>query len=425
MLLILTVGVIITQAREGRDGREAADEWGTFNGGGTGVATNGDQLLIRHSSDGGFYLLYFSDNGNLYWNAGDTNDICWTSWSPGSMIATNATDWTVDGIGDLNGDGQKELVMRSSTTFQQGGKTKSQCKVLFYTDNGTGKLKASQPASFNLATLWTIQGVGRFNVSNVGASATNAQQVLIRHNTDGGFYLLYFNDNGTLYWDADDTNNLCWTSWSAGSMIATNATDWSVSAIGDVNGDGLDEVIMASTNTFSQGGKTKSYKKVLFFTDNGTGKLKASQPDQFSFATLWSPQGMGRFNSGVVGAASANAEQLLIRHSTDAGYYLLYFNDNGTLFWDADDTNNVCWTSYTAGSDVATNASTLSVQAIGDINGDDQDEMVVRSSQTFEQGGKTKARSRVLFYTDNGTGKLKASQPNEFSTATLWTIQGL
>jgi hypothetical protein len=31
----------------------------------------------------------------------------------------------------------------------------------------------------------------------------------------------------------------------------------------------------------------------------------------------------------------------------------------------------------------------------------------------------------VLFYTDNGTGKLKASQPNEFSTATLWTIQGL
>ncbi|NCC53678.1 MAG: hypothetical protein EOM20_21065, partial [Spartobacteria bacterium] len=353
VVLIFTITATFATANDRpRDDRISDIGWGDYTGEYGAAPVDGEQILLRQANDGGFYLLYLNDNGTLYWNA-DTNNICWTSWSPGSMIATNATAWDIDAIGDVDGDGQNELIMRSSTTFQQGGKTKSEVKTLFFTDNGTGKLKATQPAAFNLATLWTIEGMGNFNTDAVGATSTNAQQILIRHANDGGFYLLYMNDNGSLYWNAD-TNNVCWTSYSAGSMIATNPTAWVVDSIADVNGDGQHEVIVRSSATFEQGGKTKSYAKVLFFTDNGTGKLKGTQPAAFSLATLWTLEGAGRFNPGVVGAASADAEQALLRHSTDGGYYLLYFNDNGSLYWNAD-TNNVCWTSYSAGSMIATN----------------------------------------------------------------------
>lgn len=425
VVLILAIGTTIALAQDrDREGRESGLGWATFNGGGSGIATNGDQILLRHGSDYGFYLLYINDNGTLYWNS-DTNNICQTSWSPGSMIATNPSVWDIDGIGDIDGDGQDELIMRTSTTFEQGGKTKSQIKTLFYTDNGSGKLATTQPVAFNLATLWTVEGVGNFNTASVGATSTNANQILIRHGTDGGFYLLYLNDNGTLYWDAGNTNDPCWTSWSPGSMIATNASSWVVDAVGDVNGDGQDEVIVRSTNTFEQGGKTKSNRKVLFFTDNGSGTLKTTQPAEFGQAVTWSIEGLGRFNPGVVGAASSEAEQMLLRHNTDGGYYLLYFNDNGTLYWNGSDTNDVCWTSWSAGSVFATNAPTYSIQGIGDVNDDDLDDLVVRSSATYEQGGKTKSKTRVLFFNDNGSGTLKSTQPTDFGFATFWTIEGL
>jgi len=424
VVLILVISTTLALAGDrDREVRDSESGWATFNGGGSGIATNGTQILLRHGSDYGFYLLYINDNGTLYWND-DTNNICWTSWSPGSMIATNPSVWNVDGIGDVNGDGQDELIMRTSTTFEQGGKTKSQIKTLFFTDNGSGKLDTTQPAAFNQATRWTIEGVGNFNVDAVGATSTNAQQVLLRHATDGGFYLLYFNDNGSLYWNASDTNDVCWTSWSAGSMFATNAASWVVDAVGDVNGDGQDELIVRCTDTFPQGGKTKSNRKILFFTDNGSGTLETTQPAQFAQSTTWTIEGMGRLNPGVVGAASSEAEQMLLRHSTDGGFYLLYFNDNGSLYWN-DDTNNVCWTSWSAGSVFATNAPTYSVQGIGDVNGDDMDDLVVRSSATYEQGGKTKSKTQVLFFNDNGSGTLKSTQPADFGFATFWTIEGI
>lgn len=329
-------------------------------------ATPGDELLIR-DANGSLYLLYFDDAGNLYWNNIDTNDVCWTSYTAGPSYATNASDWAVDGIGDINGDGMDELILRGTTTFEEGGKTKSFVRILFFDDKGTGTLKDTQPALFKLATRWTIEGVGRFNTSAINSSSDSAQ-ILLQHNVDGGFYLLYLNDDGTMYWNADDTNDVCWTSWTSGNAFSTNASGWRVDAIGDVNGDHQDEIIVSSIDTFEQGGKTKAHCLALFFTDNGTGQLRAQQPDMFSLANLWTIEGMGNFNPTNINS-SICSEQLLLRQTANAALYLLYFDDNGQLFWDADDTNSICWTSFTLGAAYATNASSWTIQGIGDVTG--------------------------------------------------------
>jgi hypothetical protein len=328
---------------------------------------NGNELLIKDSG-GNLYLLYFEYDGSLYWSS-DTNDICWTSLTLGSTYSTNPSAWTVDAIGDVDGNGMDELIMRGTETFTQGGKTKAWSRVLFFDDDGSGQLDTNQPAPFSCATLWTFAGMGNFNTTNVGATSPNAEQLLIQHSRNGGFYLLYFNDDGTLYWDADDTNDICWTSWSPGTLFATNASDWSVADIGDVDGDGQDEVMVSSQNTFEQGGKTKSAKRVLFFSDNGTGKLNESQPDSFNVATLWTLEGLGNFNT-TNSISASSADQLLIRHNANGGYYLLYFENDGSLYWNSGDTNDICWTSFTSGSEIDSDASAWSVQAIGDVIGD-------------------------------------------------------
>ncbi|NCC50563.1 MAG: hypothetical protein EOM20_05030 [Spartobacteria bacterium] len=327
---------------------------------------DGSELLIKDSA-GNLYLLYFEYDGSLYWSS-DTNDACWTSLTLGSSYSTNPSAWAVDAIGDVNGDGMDELILRGTDTFTQGGKTKAWSRVLFFDDAGGGKLDATQPAPFSSATLWTFAGIGNFNTTNVGASSPQAEQLLLQHGNDGGFYLLYFNDNGSLYWNNDNTNDLCWTSWSPGSMFATNASDWAVTGVGDVDGDGQDEVLLSNLNTFEQGGKTKTANRILFFSDNGTGQLSGTQPDAFNVATLWTLEGLGNFNT-TNSISEPAADQLLMRHNANGGYYLLYFDADGSLYWNGADTNDICWTSFTSGGAIDSDAAAWSVQAIGDVTG--------------------------------------------------------
>jgi alpha-tubulin suppressor-like RCC1 family protein len=345
-----------------------ATKWSIAGCGNFNPGMPGNEILIRDSS-GNLYLLYIKYNGDLDWNADNTNSIYWTSFTAATDYATNAADWTVDAVGDIDGNGMDEVIIRGTETFNEGGKTKAWSRVLFFDQTGTGQLRSMQPDAFKFATLWTIEGTGRFNTHAVNSSS-NAEQLLIRHNNNGGFYLLYFADNGTLYWNAEDTNDICWTSWSAGNTFSTNPTAWTVSAIGDVNGDRQDEIFLSGTDTFEQGGKTKASRRVLFFTDNGSGRIRDEQPDTFSFATRWQVLGMGNLNASNINSSS-RSEQLLIRQTNNASLYLLYFKDDGTLDWDAGDTNSIYWTSVTLGSEYATNAAAWTLQGMGDLTGNE------------------------------------------------------
>ncbi len=418
-------------AREDRDTAEMGQQqvvYGNFNTGASDPVPDGDQLLLKNSQNGAVYLLHYNDNGTLHFNADNTNSIGWTSWDFGSAYATNSTDWSMDAVGDINGDGQGEVIIRDSNSFVENGKNKTEVRALFYTDNGTGKLKGTQPDGFNLANVWVIEGCGNFNLYTSGTSVTNANadELLLRNTDNGALYLLHYNDNGTLHFNADNTNSIGWTSWDLGSAYATNATDWTIDAIGDINGDGQDEVIIRDSNVVVENGKEKTEVRALFYTDNGTGKLKGTQPDGFNLANVWRIESMGNFNLYTNGTAvtTTDAEELLLRNTDNGALYLLHYNDNGTLHFNADNTNSIGWTSWDLGSAYATNATDWSIQAVGDLaSGDGQDEVIIRDSNVLEENGKNKTEVRCLIYTDNGTGKLKGTQPDGFNLATPWIIQ--
>jgi len=326
----------------------------------------GREILIR-DSNGTLFLLYIQSDGSLDWSS-DTNSVYWKSFAVGSTYATNASEWSVETIGDVTGNGQDEVLVRDGATFVQGGKTKTYMRVIPFDPSGGGQLASSLPDMFKLATTWTVEGAGRFNTSAPSGCSTNAMQLLLRHVSDGGFYLLYFETSGDLYWNAYDTNNLCWTSYSAGSSFSETATDWSLIGIGDINGDGQDEILMKNDNTFTEGGKTKSYYRVLFFSNAGSGCLTTEQPASFKLSTSWTAEAIGNFNICTAND-SVWSDQLLLRRTADGGLFLLYFNADGTLYWDENNTSNICWTSFTPGEDYSTTPSRMSIQAFGDVMG--------------------------------------------------------
>jgi len=344
-----------------------ASAWTIQGSGNFNTDMDGDEIVIRNSQ-GTLFLLYFDPDGNLAWDSDDTSTVYWTSATVGTDYSTNAASWSIDAVGDVNGDGQDELIMRSSDTFLAGGKTKADTRILFFTTNGTGRLQDTQPDPFAFSVNWTIEGMGNFNTHAINSSA-ESEQLLLSQGINGALYLLYFTDNGTLDWNASDTNSIYWTSWDTGSAYATNdPTLWSIQAIGDVNGDGQDEIVMQNSETFEQGGKTKAETKVLLYTQDGTGQLRGTQPDPFSFSTTWNIEGLGNFSTTNINGATSS-DQLLLRKTADNTLYLLFFNADGSLAWDYDDTNSIYWTAYTLGSDYATNATSWSIQGIADYRG--------------------------------------------------------
>ncbi|MEI6807713.1 MAG: hypothetical protein WCN95_03245 [bacterium] len=486
-LCLMVLSISVGPAMAGRASKEIQTDAPVYGDFSTNTSY-GVPMLLRHSAAGEFKMLYFGENGSVNWGNAFYSNSSWSAltspaytqngatWADqavwgvaavSNLISTDASGWTIQAIGDVNGDGVLEAICRSTATIAAYPTTKSQIRVMFFADNGT--LRTAQPPPFYQKTPWVIEGMGLFHTNNQVAMgvAANAEQLLLRHSTAGEFKLLQFQTNGSVAWGNAFLTNSSWTgltdpaftsigsTWtntdvwgvaSVAGLISTNPARWTLDAIGDINGDGKKELIVRSIDTLPAAPTTKSQIRVLFFADNGFS-LKASQPPPFYQKTPWVIQGCGHFHDVDLTAdgVATNADQLLLRHSTAGEYKLLYFQTNGAVAWGSSFLTNSSWTglsdpAFTSNGSTWTNTDLWGVaavstlistnpadwvsQAIGDVNRDGRDEIILRSTTTVAAAPTTKSQIRVLFFADNGT-KLKSDQPPPFYQKTPWVIEGI
>lgn len=244
-------------------------------------------ILWRHSTEGWLAL----------WNM---NGLTWTGTQSLSMNQVADLTWNIAGMGDLNGDGYRDIVWQNNdghlvAWFLRGN------QVLSFT-----YLSLSQVADTN----WKIRGVGDTN--------GDGKADLLWQNTATGHLVVWYMDGAQVL------------SFGYLSMPQVADTTWKVQAAGDVNGDGRADVIWRNS---------ASGELVVWFLDGRTVS---------SFAKLSIPA-VSDMTWNIAGASDVNGDgraDLLWQNSTTGQLVAWYLNGatvNATLLLNPDRVASTTW----------------------------------------------------------------------------------
>ena len=278
------------------EGRSGVQALGDLNGDGR------DDVLLRHT-DGRWYYYPMRGRGNI---AGQR----------GVASLTRDLDWRLAGIGDLNGDGRDDVLLRHTDG-----------RWYYYPMSGRGNIAGQRGvASLTRDLDWRLAGIGDLN-------GDGRDDVLLRH-TDGRWY----------YYPMSGRRNIA---GERGVASLTRDLDWRLAGIGDLNGDGRDDVLLRHTDG-----------RWYYYPMSGRGNITGQRGTASLTRDLdWRLAGIGDLNGD-------GRDDVLLRH-TDGRWY--YYPMSGR--------RNIAGQRGVAS---LTRDLDWRLAGIGDLNGDGRDDVLLR-----------------------------------------------
>jgi flagellin-like hook-associated protein FlgL len=345
------------------------------------------------------------------------------------VSADDMSGSSVSGAGDINGDGLKDLIVGNAGGWNPFGSRNSSATVVFgktddtaveistiateTTDDGfvINNVSAGDLTGFSVSGAGDVNGDGLEDLI-IGAPAT---KVGVKFN--GASYVVFGKANGT----AIDLAAIASNSDSGGFVIkgapsamgGGDLSGMSVSGAGDVNGDGLADLIIGAPNDDPHGSTSGASFVVFGKTDGGSVELSSlqSSSDNGGFVingvtagdnSGWSVSGAGDVNNDgyadvIVGAiyddpngTSSGASHVVFGKPDGTAVELSAIEDNSN-----------------AGGFVINGVSTEDysgrvVSGAGDVNGDGYADLIIGAYYDDPNGSKSGA-SHVVFGKADGT----------------------
>ena len=347
----------------------------------------------------------------VYGHAGRLGAIDLSDLSPaqGFVIdGSHTTGLSVSGAGDVNGDGFDDIIVGTYTHSALGGYGIASAYVVFGKAEQTGPvdlaaLASSDGFSISGAIEFSYYASFALDVSDAGdVNGDGFDDVIIgaryAHNGTGAAYVVFGNASGNV-----DLSNLAAAQGFA--ILGANPNDHlgaSVSAAGDINADGFDDVIVGAFGVDGLDVNDSGATYVLFGKADGFATVDVahlSASDGFiisggltgvaagiSVSSVGDVNGDG-FDDIIVGAPFFDAG------GTDSGNAYVIFGKAGG-FGNIDLANfGSAGFIIQGGTDFANVG--LSVSGAGDVNHDGFDDLVVLSS--FGVGETSVGRATVIF----------------------------
>lgn len=307
------------------------------------------------------------------------------------------TGESVSGAGDINGDGVDDLLIGGETqAFVRFGKTDGfQESESLSSLNGTNGFVLSGD---NTETLRMVAGVGDFNGDGFDDILVGGKPIDSYSVQDGSAYVIFGKKSGFSA-DMKLLNVAALNGNNGFSINTTNLKDdfaSSVAGIGDINGDGLEDLAITALLANAKGNTEAGQVYIVFgSTTLDVASLDVSTLDGvvgFTIDGSEPSQKIGSFVAGagdvnkdgiddlIVGAKAANgragAGYIVFGSSTGFDAHL----DIGTL----DGSNG-----FAIPGIVANSRTGYSVAGDGDINGDGIDDFLISSPYARNPAGRT------------------------------------
>jgi hypothetical protein len=444
---------------------DGADNWA-----GVSVAAGGDvngdgfdDLIVgaAFGDDGGTYAgegYVVFGSGTGFGTAVDFRqviDLTTLTAAQGVVIqgdtAGDCAGFSVSGAGDVNGDGFDDLIV-GAYRGDNGGVDAGQSYVVFGSDTGFGTAVGGRQV-VDLTTLTAAQG---FIIQGDSAGDTSGHRVSGAGDVNGdGFDDLmvgaHWGDDGGS--DAGEGYVVFGSGTGFGAAVggrqvvdlttltaaqgfviqgdaAHDDAGWSLSAGGDVNGDGFDDLIVGAPYG-NDGGHWAGEGYVLFGSETDFGTAVGGR-QVVDLTTLTAAQGFiiqgdtagDRAGHSVSGAGDVNSDgfdDLIVGapYGDDGGFvagesYVVF--GSGTGFGTAvGDRQVLDLTTLTAAQgfiiqgESAGDPSGFSVSAAGDVNGDGFDDMLVGTPWS-DAGGPEAGEGYVVFGSGTGFGTAVAGR---------------
>ena len=339
--------------------------------------------------------------------------------------------WSVSGAGDVNGDGFADIIIGAPANSDGGGYA-GKAYVIYGGPEGIFDidLNALEPTDGFVVVGNNSDDLAGFSVSAAGdVNGDGFDDIIVGANVRG-FY--YSTSHAYVIFGTDEsrgTIDLSILDESDGATLVGSYNDYtngfvSVSAAGDVNGDGFDDVIIGSPyDYFGAGGAYVVFGKGDFTgldlpgISEPDGFVITGEPGSYDFAGL-SVSAAGDFNGDgyddlIVGAPYGD------NGGDYAGEAYVIFGKMGG-FGPVDLSNLAEGEGFVIQGDDEYNKAGYSVSGAGDINGDGFDDIIVGAPYA-SSGGTHSGTAYVIF----GTGEdISAIDLSNLASDAGFIIQG-
>jgi len=369
-----------------------------------------DDLLIGAPAAGESYVIFGGNQGfSASFNLSEVDG------SNGFLIpgieARDLSGRSVSAAGDINGDGIDDIVIGAPRSDSQGNYSGASY-VVFGRNQGFGeRLNLSELNGENGFAVnaieggdfsgWSVSATGDINGDAIDDLLISALRASPNGNDSAGQSYVVFGKNQ----DFSPSLNLSDLDGSNGFVInGINADDRSgrsVSGAGDINGDGLNDLIIAGYNvgeSYVVFGNNQEFNASLNLSDlNGSNGFVISGieiNDDFS-GLLVSVSGAGDINNDGIDDLIIGAPDGTSNNVNTGKVYVVFgsnqgFNANLNLS-DLDGTNGftMLGNNFTVGTINAFDRAGGSVSGAGDVNGDGIDDIIISTYPNIYPGGKS------------------------------------